>query len=63
MAKNRADDDGVKGGRAKKSDKARRTFELHGQYSQKHLRARAEAACNAAEKSAGKKKGGEKKSR
>jgi hypothetical protein len=31
-------EDGVKGKGRSKSDKARRSFELHGQYSSKHLR-------------------------
>ena len=44
MPKQRADENGMKGGRSKKSDKARRTHELNGSYSQKHLRLREEQA-------------------
>ena len=44
MPKARANEDGVKGSRAKKSDKARRNFDLHGAYTAKHLRVRQEEA-------------------
>ena len=44
MPKQRADEHGMKGTRAKKDAKAKRTFELHGAYTQKHLRLREEQA-------------------
>mgnify|MGYP004388340059 FL=1 len=44
MPKAHADEHGVKGSRAKKSDKARRNFDLHGAYTAKHLRVRQEEA-------------------
>ena len=42
--KSRADENGIKSARAKKSDKAKRSFELNGTYSSKHLRLREERA-------------------
>ena len=38
MPRKSSHEDGVKGKGRSKSDKARRSFELHGQYSSKHLR-------------------------
>ena len=40
--KDGADEHGMKGARRKKSDKSRRTFELHGDHSQRHVRLREE---------------------
>ena len=44
------DEHGMKATRSKKSDKAKRSFELHGTYSSKHLRLREAQAleCHAA---------------
>lgn len=38
--KNAYSEDGVRGKGRSKADKAKRSFELHGQYSSKHLRVR-----------------------
>ena len=62
--KSRSNEDGVKTSRSKGSDKARRSFELNGTYSSKHLRLREERAlAEAARKSAdaSEKKAGSKK--
>ena len=44
MPRKGSGEDGVKSKQRSKSDKARRSFELHGTYSSKHLRLRAAEA-------------------
>jgi len=59
--KNTYSEEGVRAKGRSKTDKARRSFELHGQYSSKHLRIREVTCVPAAERQRNPRKDGPKK--